>query len=100
MCPLCGAELSKPRKQVDRTDAFSFDCPACGRFEIGGQLLAYWDEGELDEQDQTLLSDLPAAVRRRNDAEKRVSPHPKSQLCEMRTPSFSRLWFMPRPCAP
>jgi hypothetical protein len=73
MCPLCGAELSKPRKQVDRTDAFSFDCPACGRFEIIGQLLTYWDEGELDEQDQTLLSNLPAAVRRRNDAGKHMS---------------------------
>ena len=73
MCPLCGAELTKPRKQVDRADAFSFDCPACGRFEIIGPLLTYWDEGKLDEQDQTLLSNLPAAVRRRNDAGKHVS---------------------------
>jgi hypothetical protein len=73
MCPLCGAELSKPRKQVDRADAFSFDCPACGRFEIIGPLLTHWDEGELDEQDKTLLRNLPDAVRRRNNAGKRVS---------------------------
>ena len=73
MCPLCGAELTKPKKQVGPTDAFSFDCPACGYFEVFGQLLTYWDEGELDEQDQTLLSNLPAAVRRRNDAGKHMS---------------------------
>jgi len=73
MCPLCGAELSKPKKQVGPTDAFSFDCPACGYFEVFGQLLTYWDEGELDEQDKTLLRNLPDAVRRRNNAAKRVS---------------------------
>lgn len=73
MCPLCGAELTKARKQVDRADAFSIDCPACGRFEIIGPLLTSWDEGELDEQDQTLLINLPDAVRRRNNAGKRVS---------------------------
>ena len=73
MCPLCGAELSKARKQVDRTDAFSFDCPVCGHFEVMGPLLTYWDGGELDEHDETLLIDLPDAVRRRNDAGKHVA---------------------------
>ena len=74
MCPLCGAELSNPKKQVGRIDAFSFDCPACGYFEVFGQLLTYWDEGELDERDKTLLRSLPDAVRRHHNTGKRVSP--------------------------
>jgi predicted RNA-binding Zn-ribbon protein involved in translation (DUF1610 family) len=70
-CVLCAGRNSPNRgsKLIEQTPSV-FDCPACGRFEIIGQLLTYWDEGELDEQDRTLLINLPAAVRRRNDAGK------------------------------